>query len=58
VSLPLSIDGAMQNISCSIGISVYPDHAEDAEALIERADRAMYAAKAAGNRRYAFFSPS
>jgi diguanylate cyclase (GGDEF)-like protein len=58
VSLPLSIDGATQNISCSIGISVYPDHAEDAEALIERADRAMYAAKAAGNRRYAFFSPS
>jgi diguanylate cyclase (GGDEF)-like protein len=58
VSLPLSIDGATQNISCSIGISVYPDHAEDAEGLIERADRAMYAAKAAGNRRYAFFSPS
>ncbi len=58
VSLPLSIDGATHNLSCSIGISVYPDDAEDAEGLIERADRAMYASKAAGARRYAFFSPS
>jgi diguanylate cyclase (GGDEF)-like protein len=58
VSLPLSIDGVTENIGCSIGISIFPDHAEDAEGLIERADRAMYAAKAAKNVRYAFFSPS
>jgi diguanylate cyclase (GGDEF)-like protein len=58
VSLPLSIDGVTEKISCSIGISIFPDHAEDAEGLIERADRAMYAAKAAKNLRYAFFSPS
>jgi diguanylate cyclase (GGDEF)-like protein len=58
VSLPLSFDGVTENISCSIGISIFPDHAEDAEGLIERADRAMYAAKAAKNLRYAFFSPS
>jgi diguanylate cyclase (GGDEF)-like protein len=58
VSLPLSTDGVTENIGCSIGISIFPDHAEDAEGLIERADRAMYAAKAANNRRYVFFSPS
>jgi diguanylate cyclase (GGDEF)-like protein len=58
VGLPVSIDGAQEKIGCSIGISIYPDHAEDAEGLLERADRAMYAAKAAKNPRYVFFSPS
>ena len=53
-----TIDGVTENISCSIGISIFPDHAEDAEGLIERADRAMYAAKAASKKRYVFFSPS
>jgi diguanylate cyclase (GGDEF)-like protein len=57
VSLPVSIDGAAEKIGCSIGISIYPDHAEDAEGLIERADRAMYAAKSAKSPRYVFFSP-
>ena len=56
VGLPLSIDGVTEHVSCSIGISFYPDDAEDQEALIERADRAMYAAKAAKGQRYAFFS--
>jgi diguanylate cyclase (GGDEF)-like protein len=59
VGMPLPIDGVTEQIRCSIGISFYPDDAEDAEALIERADRAMYAAKAAKAdeaRRYAFFS--
>ena len=58
VSLPLSIDGVTENIGCSIGISVFPDDADDAEGLIERADRAMYVAKAAKNSRYVFFSPA
>jgi len=58
VSLPVSFDGVTEKVGCAIGISVYPDHAEDADGLIERADRAMYAAKAAKTQRYAFFSPS
>ena len=58
VSLPIAIDGATERIGCSIGISIYPDHAEDADGLIERADRAMYAAKTAKGTRYAYFSPS
>ena len=58
VSLPVSIDGATEKVGCSIGISIYPDHAEDAEGLIERADRAMYAAKSAKDPRYVFFSPA
>lgn len=58
VSVPLPIDGAMEKVGCSIGISLYPDDAEVPELLIEHADRAMYAAKAAKQRRYAFFSGS
>ena len=58
VSVPLAVDGALENVGCSIGISLFPDDAQDSESLIERADRAMYAAKAAKKRRYAFFSDS
>jgi diguanylate cyclase (GGDEF)-like protein/PAS domain S-box-containing protein len=36
------------NISCSIGISIFPDHATDIEALIKNADIAMYSAKERG----------
>jgi diguanylate cyclase (GGDEF)-like protein len=59
VSVPLAVDGAVEKVGCSIGISLYPDDSEAPDLLIERADRAMYAAKAAKtakNRRYAFFS--
>jgi len=56
VSVPLPVDGSIERIGCSIGISVYPDDADTAEGLIERADRAMYAAKSAKERRYAFFA--
>ncbi|MGB5065540.1 MAG: GGDEF domain-containing protein, partial [Candidatus Competibacter sp.] len=35
-------------ISASIGIALYPQHAADAETLVQRADMAMYAAKRAG----------
>ena len=59
VSLPLSIDGATENVGCAIGISLFPDDAEDAEGLLECADAAMYAVKARKNAqapRYSFFS--
>lgn len=32
-------------VTPSIGIAIYPDHAQDAEALLRAADKAMYAAK-------------
>jgi diguanylate cyclase (GGDEF)-like protein len=54
--LPLFVDGVTERIGCSIGISVFPEDGAESEALIERADRAMYAAKAARQQRYAFFS--
>jgi diguanylate cyclase (GGDEF)-like protein/PAS domain S-box-containing protein len=44
-------------ISASIGVSLYPDDAEDAETLVRNADAAMYRAKEAGRNRYEFYTP-
>jgi len=55
VSVPLPVQGGLEKVSCSIGISVFPDDAEEGEALIALADKAMYGSKAAQGRRYAFF---
>ena len=43
-------------ITCSIGISHYPDHGAEPVGLIQHADTAMYHAKASGRNRYAVYS--
>lgn len=53
-----SIEGHDLRISASIGISVFPDHAQDADSLIKYADVAMYKAKEGGRNRYLRFEPS
>jgi diguanylate cyclase (GGDEF)-like protein len=45
-------------LTCSVGISVYPDDGGDGAGLIKSADTAMYAAKAAGGNRYRYFKPA
>jgi diguanylate cyclase (GGDEF)-like protein/PAS domain S-box-containing protein len=50
-------DGAQARLSASIGVSLFPDHAADATALIKLADTAMYSAKQAGKNGYCFFTP-
>jgi diguanylate cyclase (GGDEF)-like protein len=55
ISVPLSIEGGVEKVSCSIGISVFPDDAEDGESLIALADKAMYGSKAVKGKRYAFY---
>ena len=42
-------------LTCSIGISVYPDSATTGDELLKRADVAMYASKHAGRDQYKFF---
>jgi diguanylate cyclase (GGDEF)-like protein len=44
------------NISCSIGISMLPEHGTDSETLIANADPAMYKAKDCGRNNFRFFS--
>ena len=42
------IEGRSLTLQASIGIAMYPEHGVDGQTLLERADRAMYTAKAAG----------
>ncbi|MFZ3209946.1 MAG: EAL domain-containing protein [Terriglobales bacterium] len=37
------------SVTCSLGISVFPDHGTDGETLLKNADAAMYCAKENGN---------
>ena len=53
LSVPFRIGGREAQISCSIGIARYPDHAATADDLMDAADKAMYTAKHAGRGRYA-----
>ena len=44
-------------VSASIGISLFPDHGTDLEALLRKADRAMYEAKTLGRNQLYFQNP-
>jgi diguanylate cyclase (GGDEF)-like protein/PAS domain S-box-containing protein len=44
------------NVTCSIGISLFPDHGADTEALVKNADVAMYCAKENGRNNCRFFT--
>jgi diguanylate cyclase (GGDEF)-like protein len=43
---PFELDGLLVHADASIGIATYPTHGDDAEILLQRADVAMYQAKA------------
>jgi diguanylate cyclase (GGDEF)-like protein/PAS domain S-box-containing protein len=44
------------SISCSLGISIFPEHGADGETLIKNADAAMYCAKDYGRDNFRFFT--
>ena len=45
------LDGAAANVGASLGVSLFPDHGDDAEALLRNADAALYEAKRGGKGR-------
>jgi diguanylate cyclase (GGDEF)-like protein len=53
---PFPLEGIALHVDASVGIAICPDHASDATAMLQRADVAMYQAKAArsGWQLYAF----
>jgi diguanylate cyclase (GGDEF)-like protein len=48
LSVPYLIQGAELCLTAAVGVAVFPDHALDAEKLLQRADESMYRAKAGG----------
>ena len=55
---PLSVDGRVLTTSASVGASLYPDHATDAEGLLRAADVALFRAKELGRNRMTLYSPA
>ena len=53
---PMHIEGHTLYISCSIGISFYPQDAQNANDLVKYADAAMYKAKEEGRNNFQFYS--
>ena len=54
---PIQVDDRELVVSVSAGASVYPDHAQHADALLRAADAALYQAKAIGRSQLAIFTP-
>jgi diguanylate cyclase (GGDEF)-like protein len=53
---PLEIDGKELVVTCSAGISLYPQDGPDVETLLKNADAAMYRAKEHGRNNFRFFT--
>ncbi|MEX8516969.1 MAG: putative bifunctional diguanylate cyclase/phosphodiesterase [Leptothrix sp. (in: b-proteobacteria)] len=53
---PLIVKGETIQVGACVGIAIHPDDGDNAEALMQSADSAMYVAKARGRHRYAYFS--
>jgi diguanylate cyclase (GGDEF)-like protein len=49
VRQPYALDGHEVNISCSVGVAVYPEHTENQPTLMRMADDALYCAKRTRN---------
>lgn len=56
LAAPFVIGGEGLSISCSVGVTSFPQDGEDTHMLLHNADLAMYQAKAAGRNRCHFFS--
>lgn len=53
---PFELSGREAFVSASIGITIYPDDATDADTLLRYADAAMYRAKAEGRNAYRYYT--
>ncbi len=53
---PIQIDTHTFDITCSVGVAIYPLHSTDRFTLMRFADTAMYHAKGSGKNRYQFFT--
>ena len=56
ISQPMMIDGKELYVTCSAGISLYPQDGPDVDTLLKHADAAMYRAKDGGRNNFQFFT--
>ena len=57
LAVPMLLAGQQHAVTCSIGISIFPQDGEDSETLLQRADIAMYRAKEVGRNTFQLFTP-
>ncbi|EAZ94346.1 diguanylate cyclase domain-containing protein [Crocosphaera chwakensis] len=55
LTVPFVIENNTLHISSSIGIAIYPDHGQDTDTLVQKADVALYYVKQQGRNNYHFF---
>ncbi len=53
---PIVLDGHELLVTCSAGVSLYPQDGGDVETLLKNADAAMYRAKAMGRNNFQFYT--
>jgi predicted signal transduction protein with EAL and GGDEF domain len=53
---PIEIDGREMRLTCSAGISLYPQDGRDVDTLLKNADTAMYRAKEHGRSNFQFYT--
>ncbi|HUY02129.1 MAG TPA: EAL domain-containing protein [Rhodocyclaceae bacterium] len=58
LATPFELNGELAYVSASIGITIYPNDAEDLESLLKNADQAMYSAKEQGRNSFSYFTGS
>jgi diguanylate cyclase (GGDEF)-like protein len=58
LSQEFELNGIIANISASIGVCIFPDHALDADDMLHKADKAMYEVKKSGKDNYRFCDDS
>lgn len=58
INHPFIVQGSEHHFSTSIGVTLYPETAEEPEDIIQQADTAMYRAKERGRNGISFFQPS
>lgn len=55
IAAPMTIEGHTLQLSCSIGVAMLPEHGDNPEDLLKRADIALYKVKESGRNGISFF---
>jgi diguanylate cyclase (GGDEF)-like protein len=56
IAEPITVDGQELMVTCSAGISLYPQDGPDVDTLLKNADAAMYQAKDKGRNNFQFYT--